>query len=121
MTHDYKRTGTTTLLAALNVLTGDVFGRNMQRHRHQEFIRFLNALERDIPVSKVVHVVLDNVASHKTPQVMRWLERHPRWVFHFTFEFRRMKRNSTRRMSCVEGAELIATPLSSTSLVPLTE
>lgn len=84
MTHDYKRNGTTTLFAALNVLTGEVFGRNMQRHRHQEFIRFLNALEREIPVEKVVHVVLDNVSSHKTPEVMRWLDRHPRWTFHFT-------------------------------------
>ena len=84
MTHDYKRNGTTTLFAALNVLTGEVFGRNMQRHRHQEFIRFLNALEREIPAGKVVHVVLDNVSSHKTPEVMRWLDRHPRWTFHFT-------------------------------------
>jgi len=84
ITHDYKRNGTTTLFAALNVLTGEVFGRNMQRHRHQEFIRFLNALERDIPAGKTVHVVLDNVSSHKTPEVMRWLERHPRWTFHFT-------------------------------------
>ena len=84
MTHDYKRNGTTTLFAALNVLTGEVFGRNMQRHRHQEFIRFLNALERDIPAGKVVHAVLDNVSSHKTPEVRRWLARHPRWTFHFT-------------------------------------
>jgi len=84
MTHDYKRNGTTTLFAALNVLTGEVFGRNMQRHRHQEFIRFLNALERDIPAGKIIHAVLDNVSSHKTPEVMGWLERHPRWTFHFT-------------------------------------
>ncbi|GMG85557.1 hypothetical protein LNKW23_47800 [Paralimibaculum aggregatum] len=81
MTHDYKRNGTTTLFAALDTLTGEVFGRNMARHRHQEFIRFLNALEREIPAGKVVHVVLDNVATHKTPEVMRWLERHPRWTF----------------------------------------
>ena len=84
MTHDYKRNGTTTLFAALNTLTGEVFGRNMARHRHQEFLRFLNALEREIPAGKVVHVVLDNVATHKTPEVMRWLERHHRWTFHFT-------------------------------------
>lgn len=84
MTHDYKRNGTTTLFAALNVLTGEVFGKNMQRHRHQEFIRFLNALEREIPAGKVIHVVLDNVSSHKTPEVLRWLHRHPRWTFHFT-------------------------------------
>ena len=84
MTHDYKRNGTTTLFAALNVLTGEVFGRNMARHRHQEFIRFLNALERKIPAGKVVHAILDNVSSHKTPEVQRWLARHPRWTFHFT-------------------------------------
>jgi transposase len=84
MTHDYKRNGTTTLFAALNVLDGKVIGRNMQRHRHQEFIRFLGALERDIPAGKVVHVILDNYAAHKTPEVRRWLQRHPRWTFHFT-------------------------------------
>ena len=84
MTHDYTRHGTTTLFAALNVQGGTVTGMNMQRHRHQEFIRFLNRLERDIPAGKVVHVVLDNVSSHKTPEVRRWLARHPRWTFHFT-------------------------------------
>jgi transposase len=84
MTHDYKRHGTTTLFAALNVLTGEVFGRNMQRHRHQEFIRFLNALERNIPAGKVIHVILDNYAAHKHAKVRAWLERHPRWTFHFT-------------------------------------
>ena len=84
MTHDYKRHGTTTLFAALNVLDGTVFGRCMQRHRHQEFLRFLGAIEREVPAGKLIHVVLDNVATHKTPEVMRWLTRHPRWVFHFT-------------------------------------
>ena len=84
MTHDYKRNGTTTLFAALNVLDGTVVGRNMQRHRHQELIRFLNTLERDVPAGKVVHVILDNYAAHKTPEVRRWLQRHPRWTFHFT-------------------------------------
>ena len=84
MTHDYKRNGTTTLFAALNVLEGTVTGRNMQLHRHQEFIRFLNALERDIPAGKLVHAILDNYAAHKTPEVRRWLARHPRWTFHFT-------------------------------------
>ena len=59
-------------------------GRNMQRHRHQEFIRFLNTLEHDIPVGKVVHVILDNYATHKREKVHAWLERHPRWTFHFT-------------------------------------
>ena len=84
MTHDYKRNGTTTLFAALNILDGTVTGKNMQRHRHQEFIRFLNDLERDIPAGKVVHVVLDNYAAHKHEKVRAWLERHPRWIFHFT-------------------------------------
>lgn len=62
MTHDYKRHGTTTLFAALNVLDGTVIGRNMQRHRHQEFIRFLNAVKAQVPADKAVHVVLDNGA-----------------------------------------------------------
>ncbi|KPQ09658.1 MAG: transposase [Saliniramus fredricksonii] len=84
MTHDCKRHGTTTLFAALNVLTGEVFGRNMQRHRHQGFIRFLNALERDIPVGKVIHVIIDNYAAHKHAKIREWLARHPRWTFHFT-------------------------------------
>jgi transposase len=84
MTHDYKRHGTTTLFAALNILDGTVIGRCMQRHRHQEFLRFLGAIERQVPAGKIIHVVLDNVATHKTPEVMRWLARHPRWVFHFT-------------------------------------
>ena len=84
MTHDYKRHGTTTLFAALDVLDGTVIGRNMQRHRHQEFIRFLNAIEAEVPAGKVVHVILDNYAAHKHPKVRQWLDRHPRWTFHFT-------------------------------------
>jgi len=84
MTHDYKRNGTTTLFAALNVLDGSVIGRCMQRHRHQEFIRFLNAVEAEMPPSKQVHVVLDNYATHKHPKVVEWLGRHPRFTFHFT-------------------------------------
>jgi transposase len=84
MTHDYKRHGTTTLFAALNVLDGTVIGRNMQRHRHQEFIRFLNAIEAQVPPGKLVHVILDNYAAHKHPKVRRWLDRHERFSFHFT-------------------------------------
>ena len=84
MTHDYKRNGTTTLFAALSVLDGRVIGRNMQRHRHQEFIRFLNVIERDIPAGKMIHAILDNYATHKHPKVKEWLRRHPRWTFHFT-------------------------------------
>jgi transposase len=84
MTHDYKRNGTTTLFAALNVLDGSVIGQCMQRHRHQEFIRFLNRIERDVPAGKLIHVVLDNYATHKHPKVRAWLERHERWTFHYT-------------------------------------
>jgi transposase len=84
MTHDYKRNGTTTLFAALNVLDGTVIGRCMQRHRHQEFIRFLNTVERQVPAGKSVHAIMDNYATHKHPKVIEWLGRHPRWTFHFT-------------------------------------
>src|SRR6202051_4605724 len=84
MTHDYKRHGTTTLFAALNVLDGTVIGRNMQRHRHQEFIRFLNAVETQVPARKQIHAIVDNYATHKHPKVRQWLARHPRWTFHFT-------------------------------------
>ena len=68
MTHDYKRNGTTTLFAALDTLEGKVIGRCMQRHRHQEFIRFLNTVEREVAADKAVHVVLDNYATHKHPK-----------------------------------------------------
>ena len=81
MTHDYIRHGTTTLFAALNVLDGTVLGRCMQRHRHQEFIRFLNAIEAAVPAGKLVHVILDNYGTHKHPKVMAWLDRHKRWTF----------------------------------------
>ena len=84
MTHDYQRHGTSTWFAALNVLDGTVIGRCMARHRHQEFIRFLNAIERAVPAGKVLHVILDNYAAHKHPKVLAWLARHPRWIFHFT-------------------------------------
>jgi len=84
MTHDYKRHGTTTLFAALDILEGKVIGRCMQRHRHQEFIRFLNTVERQVPADKAVHVVLDNYATHKHSKVRSWLARHPRVTFHFT-------------------------------------
>jgi transposase len=84
MTHDYQRHGTTTLFAALNVLDGTVLGRCMQRHRHQEFIRFLNAVEAAVPAGKHVHPIKDNYPAHKHPKVRAWLARHPRWTFHFT-------------------------------------
>src|SRR6266566_6986648 len=84
MTHDYKRHGTTTLFVALDVLEGKVIGRCMHRHRHQEFIRFLNAIEAQVPAGKIVHVILDNYAAHKHPKVRLWLARHSRFIFHFT-------------------------------------
>jgi len=84
MTHDYERNGTTTLFAALNVLDGTVVGRCMQRHRHQEFLRFLNTVEAAVPAGRLVHAVLDNYGTHKHPKVRAWLGRHPRWTFHFT-------------------------------------
>jgi transposase len=84
MTHDYKRYGTTTLFAALSVLDGTVIGRCMQRHRHLEFIRFLNTVERQVPAGKVIHAVFDNYATHQHLKVLAWLARHPRWTFHFT-------------------------------------
>src|SRR5450830_1494213 len=84
MTHDYKRNGTTTLFAALNILDGTVIGRNMQRHRHQEFIRFLRTIDREVPARKAIHAIVDNYATHKHPKVQKWLVRHPRWTFHFT-------------------------------------
>ena len=84
MTHDYKRHGTTTLFAALNILDGTVIGHNMKRHRHQEFIRFLNVIEAKVPKRKTIHAIVDNYATHKHPKVRAWLARHPRWTFHFT-------------------------------------
>jgi transposase len=84
MTHDYERHGTTTLFAALNVLDGTVLGRCMQRHRHQEFIRFLNTVEAHVRAGRLIHAIVDNYAAHKHPKVRAWLARHPRWIFHFT-------------------------------------
>jgi transposase len=111
MTHDYVRHGTTTLFAALNVLDGTVLGRcptgpdlagpvangtgstavpSMARHRHQEFTRFLNAVEAAVPAGKLVHCILDTDsvqpirATHKHPKVRAWLDRHERWTFHYT-------------------------------------
>lgn len=84
MTHDYKRNGTTTLFAALNILDGTVIGRCMPKHTHKEFIKFLGAVERAVPVGKIIHAIADNYATHKHPKVIQWLADHPRWVFHFT-------------------------------------
>ena len=83
MTHDYKRHGTTTLFAALDLL-GGVIGQCMARHRHQEFIRFLNKINREIPAERELHLIIDNYATHKHRKVRARLERHPRVHFHFT-------------------------------------
>ncbi len=84
MTHDYKRNGTTTLFAALNVLDGKVIGQCMRRHRHREFLRFLRKINKETPTTLDLHLILDNYATHKTPAVKEWLEKHPRVHFHFT-------------------------------------
>ena len=84
MTHDYIRNGTTTLFAALNVLDGTVIGRCMQRHRHHDVLRFPHSAAAAVPAGKLIHFILDNYASHNHPEVLAWLERHPRWTFHFT-------------------------------------
>jgi len=84
ITHDYKRHGITTLFAALDVLEGKVIGQCMKRHRHQEFIRFLNVIDAKVPKMKAVHIIVDNYATHKHPKVLEWIENHPRFVFHFT-------------------------------------
>jgi transposase len=83
MTHDYKRNGTTTLFAALNVLQGRVVGQCFERHRHQEFLRFLRRLDAEFPAPTPLHMVLDNYGTHKHPKVQAWLKRHPRFVPHF--------------------------------------
>jgi transposase len=85
-THDYERHGITSLFAALNVATGAVIGRCYRRHRQQEFVKFLEAIDAAVPEEDgvTVHLVLDNYGTHKTPRVKRWLARHPRFVVHFT-------------------------------------
>jgi transposase len=84
MTHDYKRNGTTTLFAALDVLTGSVIGQCLPRHRHEEFLKFLRTIDKEVPKPLEVHLILDNYATHKHPDVKRWLARHPRFHLHFT-------------------------------------
>ena len=84
MTHDYKRNGVTTLFAALNVLTGKVLSMTDQLHRHQEWVRFLKTIDRNTPKTKQLHLIVDNYATHKHPQVLAWLDRHPRFHIHFT-------------------------------------
>src|SRR2546427_10982458 len=83
MTHDYKRNGTTTLFAALNVLEGKVIGQCLPRHRHQEFLKFLRQLDREFPKEIELHLIIDNYATHKHDNVKRWLAKHPRFHLHF--------------------------------------
>ena len=84
MTHDYKRHGTTTLFAALDVKSGMVIGECLPRHRAKEFLRFLRRIDRAVLKPRDVHLVLDNYATHKTPEVKAWLSKHPRFKLHFT-------------------------------------
>ena len=84
MTHDYKRNGTTTLFAALDVLTGKVIGQCLPKHRHEEFLKFLTTIDREVPDDLDVHLILDNYATHKHAKVKEWMKKHPRFHFHFT-------------------------------------
>ncbi len=84
MTHDYKRNGTTSLFAALNVLEGTVIGTCMDKHRHQEWLKFLNLIKRSVPADKDIHLICDNYATHKHAKVTAWFARNPRFHCHFT-------------------------------------
>jgi transposase len=83
MTHDYKRNGTTTLFAALEIAQGKVVGQCYARHRHQEFLQFLKRLDQEFPGEVKLHLMMDNYGTHKHPRVQAWLQRHPRFVSHF--------------------------------------
>lgn len=83
-THDYYRHGTLTLFAALDYLEGKVLAHSTHRHRHQEWIQFLRTIDQEVPAGLEIHLILDNYATHKTPQVKRWLKKHPRFHLHFT-------------------------------------
>jgi transposase len=84
MTHDYVRHGTTTLFAALNVADGTLIGQCHDRHRHQEWLKFLQLIEAQTPADRDLHLILDNYATHKHPKVQKWLAKHPRFHLHFT-------------------------------------
>src|SRR5450830_1471761 len=84
MTSDYKRHGTTTLFAALNAVDGTVIGTCMDKHRHEEFLRFLRTIDKEVPKGLAVHMILDNYATHKHKDVVAWLAKHPRFQLHFT-------------------------------------
>ena len=84
MTHDYVRNGTTSLFAAMDIASGAVIAQHYRRHRHQEFLRFLKLIDAAVPAGLDLHLICDNYATHKTPQVKKWLLRHPRFHLHFT-------------------------------------
>ncbi|MCA1679076.1 MAG: IS630 family transposase [Actinobacteria bacterium] len=84
MTHDYKRNGTTTLFAALDVLTGNVIGQCLPRHRHSEFLKFMRTIDKEVPKGLQIHLILDNYSTHKHANVKKWLAKHPRFHLHFT-------------------------------------
>ena len=117
VTHDYKRHGTTTLFAALNTLDGTVISMCQQRHRHAEWLQFLRLIERKTPKHLQLHLIVDNYATHKHPDVQAWLAKHPRFVMHFTPTsaswlnmverfFRDISENRIRRDSFTSVAEL---------------
>lgn len=119
MTHDYKRNGTTTLFAALNVATGMVLHECMPRHRHQEFLRFLRKVESSVPAGLEIHVILDNYSTHKHQKVQRWLKRHDRVTFHFVptssswlnlveLLFNELERRQLKRLTVKAVDELVA-------------
>jgi transposase len=119
MTHDYKRHGTTTLFAALDVVTGSVLHECMPRHRHQEFLRFLRKIDKSVPRELDIHVILDNYGTHKHENVQRWLERHPHVHFHFVptsaswlnlveLLFNELERRKLKRLAVSHVEELVA-------------
>jgi putative transposase len=83
VTHDYKRHGTTTLFAALDVASGEVLAECKSRHRHQEFLGFLRKIDEAVPEKLDIHLIVDNYSTHKHARVKSWLARHPRWHIHF--------------------------------------
>jgi transposase len=120
MTHDYVRNGTTTLFAALELAEGKLIGTCMPRHRHQEWIKFLKLIDQQTPADKDLHLIVDNYFTHKTPQVQRWLKKHPRFHMHFIPTssswlnlverwFREITDKRIRREAFPSVAQLIAT------------
>ncbi len=118
-THDYKRNGTTTLFAALNILDGKVIGQCQSQHRHQEWLKFLRRLDREFPPELTLHLILDNYGTHKEPNVRTWLAKHPRFVCHFIPTssswlnmverwFSELSQKAIRRGSFISVAELQA-------------